>query len=201
MYLPGGGQADIWNEGITVYRRAINNDIFSGQLLTLSQRTISRGRNLCQAVHDRRRRPDFFYRLAKHAQTFPQMRRFLPLCGGAPDYRLQVETDERDGVCVCRLSGEVDLATVTVLQDALGQIQNSRRVVLDCHQLTYIDSTGLTLLVRLRERGYRFVIVAAPPALQKVVRVIGLHTLIPLARTREEALRVLTDTGRLSTNE
>ena len=44
--------------------------------------------------------------------------------------------------------GELDLATVGTLQAALDGIEGAGRLVLDLRGLSFLDSTGLRLLVR-----------------------------------------------------
>jgi anti-anti-sigma factor len=105
---------------------------------------------------------------------------------------LKIETEEHDRAYLVRLSGEVDLETVTLLEGALdGRIHNSRNVILDCQHLTYIDSTGFNLLADLYRQGRRFVLVAPIPIVQKVLGIMGLDMLIRVASSVEEALKVL----------
>jgi anti-anti-sigma factor len=97
---------------------------------------------------------------------------------------------------VVRLSGEVDLQTITLLHAALdGRIHNGRNVVLDCRHLTYMDSLGLKLLVDLHEKGRRFVLVAPTPTIQKILRITALDTLLPVATSVEGALNRLAEEG------
>jgi anti-sigma B factor antagonist len=115
---------------------------------------------------------------------------------GSPSSILKIETDEHDGAYVVRLSGEVDLQTITLLNAALdGRIHNSRNVVLDCRHLTYMDSLGLKLLADLQEKGRRFVLVAPTPTIQKILRITALDTLLPVAASVEDALNRLAEEG------
>jgi anti-anti-sigma factor len=142
---------------------------------------------LLYAVYDRRWR---FAHHLKRPATGGRLR-FIPISGAAEPY-LKIETEERDGAYVVRLSGDVDLETVTLLQGALdGRIRNSRNVILDCEHLTYMDSTGFNLLSDLYRRGRQLILVAPTPTVLKVLRVFGLDTLIPVTPSVEEALRVL----------
>ncbi len=113
----------------------------------------------------------------------------------SPSPILKIETEERGTACVVRLSGEVDLETVTLLRGALdGRIHNRRNVILDCQRLKYIDSAGLNLLADLYRHGRRFVFVAHMP-IQKTLTIMGLDMLMPVASSVEEALNVLTEEG------
>lgn len=82
-----------------------------------------------------------------------------------------------DGVCYLRLSGELDLATVEELRQALAA-SAGQRVVVDTTELGFIDSTGLGALVLARdERGPdRFALVPGP-ATERILSVTGLGDL------------------------
>jgi anti-anti-sigma factor len=113
-----------------------------------------------------------------------------------PSSILKIETEEQDGAYVVRLSGEVDLETVTLFEGALnGRVHNSRNVILDCQHLTYIDSTGLNTLADLYRQGRRFVLIAPSPTLCKVLHIMGLDMLMPVAASVDAALNILTKGG------
>ena len=66
------------------------------------------------------------------------------------------------------LSGDVDLATASVVEDELKRAEPSEdRVVLDLAQVSFMDSTGLRTVIsadrRLRERGASLELVKVPP--------------------------------------
>ncbi|MEV0444685.1 STAS domain-containing protein [Streptomyces spectabilis] len=56
---------------------------------------------------------------------------------------------------VLRLSGELDLEGAPSLAEAAGPLlrDGSRTLVLDCHGVTFCDSSGLNTLLSLRERA------------------------------------------------
>ncbi|MDK2800695.1 MAG: anti-sigma factor antagonist [Clostridiales bacterium] len=62
---------------------------------------------------------------------------------------LSVIEKKSNEVVVVELNGEIDISTVTELKDKLYAIieKNNKDVRLDCKNLTYIDSTGLGVLV------------------------------------------------------
>ena len=65
----------------------------------------------------------------------------------------------RDHVTVVRIQGEVDRATAPMFETALERAaKEGRQVVVDCSCLTYIDSTGVHLLIRYRPRAPRIVL-------------------------------------------
>jgi anti-anti-sigma factor len=73
-----------------------------------------------------------------------------------------------------RVSGELDLLTVPQLREALAAVRGpSRDVVLDCAGLTFIDSSGLGLLLSIarttNERGASLVLRTASPTVRRLL--------------------------------
>jgi anti-sigma B factor antagonist len=76
------------------------------------------------------------------------------------------------------LRGELDLATVPVLEDALQGAEHSHDlVIVDLRDLTFLDSTGLHVLIsaeqRARRFGTRLVIVQGPPQVRRLLELTG----------------------------
>jgi anti-sigma B factor antagonist len=73
---------------------------------------------------------------------------------------------ERDGAVVVELAGELDLYNAHTVRDALlGQAEkNPDRLVVDLSRVTFIDSTGLGVLIEARTRlpNRRAFLLAAP---------------------------------------
>ena len=87
----------------------------------------------------------------------------------------------RDGETAwVRPQGELDLDTAPALDDELERTreQAGARLVLDLRTLTFMDSTGLRLLIRwdtlAREQGFEFAIVPGPEVVQRVIRLTGM---------------------------
>jgi anti-sigma B factor antagonist len=75
--------------------------------------------------------------------------------------------------------GEIDLAT----SDRLRQLEGQQgALVLDLHGVTFIDSTGVAALVRLRSQcqhdGCTFAIEAASEPVLRVLQLVNLHELL-----------------------
>jgi anti-anti-sigma factor len=79
---------------------------------------------------------------------------------------LEVHLEGRDRLMLARVEGEVDISNVDVLRERLaGGVEEERTgMVLDLSDTEYLDSSGLRLLVdlrdRLRERGQALAVVA-----------------------------------------
>jgi anti-anti-sigma factor len=92
--------------------------------------------------------------------------------------RLNIDTEDRSDALVVRLSGELDAGTAEELERALSIVLEPRPVVvLDLHELTFVDSLGVNILFRTREwadtRGVSLRVVRAP---------VHVHRLLALAR-------------------
>lgn len=93
---------------------------------------------------------------------------------------LQVEVwPQRDHVRVVPV-GELDVATVGELDDQLQDLRSSgfQNIVLDLRELTFLDSTGIALIVGqhdfARQDQYEFSLIAGPPAVQRTLGICGL---------------------------
>ena len=74
---------------------------------------------------------------------------------GAPQpFRYEIESDQQ-GTTVLRLAGELDMATSPTLEKALHELQHRdvREIVLDLRGLTFLDSMGLSALMKAHAAG------------------------------------------------
>jgi anti-anti-sigma factor len=64
---------------------------------------------------------------------------------------LAVRAAREDGRCVIALDGEMDLSNASIAEEAVREAlaEAPPRIVVDMRQLSFIDSTGIALLVRL----------------------------------------------------
>ncbi len=85
-------------------------------------------------------------------------------------------TSDRDGLTLLELGGELDLSSSPRLVDALEALTGEdRRVVIDLRGLSFMDSTGLAVLLRYHQRArdgrFDLVVVRGPEAVDRVFRV------------------------------
>ena len=100
---------------------------------------------------------------------------------------LALATESEDATRTLRLAGELDLAGAPALEAAIEEAlaDSGRVVVVDFSALTFIDSTGIAILVAAMgdERGagrLRFVPSTAP-AVARVLKLTGVEERMPLA--------------------
>jgi anti-anti-sigma factor len=103
--------------------------------------------------------------------------------------------DEGEDVVVGELSGEVDLSNAADLERSIAEsVPNSARgLVLDLSALTYVDSSGIRLLLSLsgslRWRGQQLVLsVPEGSRCRRVLTLAGIGRSVALEATREAAI-------------
>lgn len=85
------------------------------------------------------------------------------------------------------VAGELDVATAERVEQALMEAEagDARAIVLDLSGLTFMDSTGVRLLVnantRARTDDCRLTLVRGPAAVQRVMELSGVDELLPFA--------------------
>ena len=102
---------------------------------------------------------------------------------GAGLVPFSVEVQRQDDVAIVEPRGELDVATVETLGAALDDIKSAGRLVLDLRGLSFIDSSGLHLLIALDQRaqrdGFQLALVAPAPPVDRAIQVSGLGKALP----------------------
>lgn len=94
-------------------------------------------------------------------------------------------TEEHDGeTVVLSLIGELDLATVGTVERRLGELHGQRQpVVLDVERLTFLDSTGIRLVLTACEDAQRdawsFAMTRGSRQVQRVLAAAGVAERLP----------------------
>ena len=86
-----------------------------------------------------------------------------------------------DGRVLMRLAGELDLSSTPVLEQRLREaLDSGRQLVVDLRNLDFMDSTGLTLLVRwargAEQDGYELALVRGEPRVHRLFELTGLDS-------------------------
>jgi anti-anti-sigma factor len=99
--------------------------------------------------------------------------------------QLEVQQVVSDGVHRLMLSGELDLASTPLLEEAVSSLDGEgiSAVVLDLSRLSFMDSTGVRATLDTHElcerRGYRFSLVPGPAQVQRLFELTGLLDVLP----------------------
>jgi anti-anti-sigma factor len=107
----------------------------------------------------------------------------------------RVEGEQQGTLCLVRVHGEVDLSNAQEVSAAIGNAmgQEARRLVVDLSDITYLDSAGVALLLRLAERlrarrRQLYLVVPRGSPVRRVLDFTGLPRVIPLEARLEDAL-------------
>lgn len=112
--------------------------------------------------------------------------------GSPAETQLLTVEIQSDGDCpVVRLAGELDLSTIPRLEGRLiRQARSGPRLVVDMSAVTFIDSSGIALLLRTHRAavdGIRTVI-AEGSQVERVLRLAGIDQVLPLFDDRAPAI-------------
>ena len=95
---------------------------------------------------------------------------------------MRVDEFRVDGIVVLMVEGDVDVSTAATLGTALDEIGSNQHVVVDCSGVTFMDSTGLDVLLvqskRMRHSGGWLHVRHASQPVLRIVHVAGLGELI-----------------------
>ncbi|MFF7976851.1 anti-sigma factor antagonist [Streptomyces sp. NPDC007905] len=107
--------------------------------------------------------------------------------------QLTVETTATDGIRVLSLAGEIDHHTGDTLRQALDASGTPRpRIVVDMHQVTFMDSSGINILIgahrSLSEAGGWLRPAAIRESVMRTISLVGIDTVIDCHETLQQAL-------------
>jgi anti-anti-sigma factor len=108
--------------------------------------------------------------------------------------QLSLSTTAHDYAAVVSVGGEVDLGTAGELSDhvAAAMQQAGPHLVLDLADVSFMDSSGLKVLLATRKRvqlvGGHLALAAPGRSVRKVLSVTGLDQAFPVSDTVDEAL-------------
>jgi anti-sigma B factor antagonist len=106
----------------------------------------------------------------------------------------RVEVRHADDTAVISVSGELDLASSPALEEELERVAQSdvQVVVVDLRNLEFMDSTGLSVLVRAHQRaeenGRRLGLVNGSQQVQRLLTLTGVADRLTLTDVPEELL-------------
>jgi anti-anti-sigma factor len=93
---------------------------------------------------------------------------------------------------VVTVSGELDVASSHLLEEELGKVSDAALVVVDLRGVTFIDSTGLGVLVRAHQRaqeqGKRIGFVRGNGQVERLLTLTGLDDELLVADSAEQLL-------------
>lgn len=108
--------------------------------------------------------------------------------------QFRVDVRHEPGGTVIAVSGELDLASSPALEEELDRAFGSDEpvVILDLRQLEFMDSTGLSVLIRAHQTAEdadrRLWLVKGPPQVQRLLTLTGVGERLAVVDTPEDAL-------------
>jgi anti-sigma B factor antagonist len=99
------------------------------------------------------------------------------------------------------LTGELELANCARVREAAVSLlaQSTTRIVMDLSGLSFIDSSGVGVVIgtlkRARERQGAFALVCANPTILRVLEITGLTQVLSIHATQAEAEQALGEGG------
>jgi anti-anti-sigma factor len=103
-----------------------------------------------------------------------------------------ISTAEQDNAIHVLLSGDLDLSTAKQAEQAIEDAEKAGRstVVVDLRRLSFMDSTGLRVIVsadkRARRSNRRVVIIQGPAPVRRVFEITRLDERLEIVDTPEE---------------
>jgi anti-sigma B factor antagonist len=113
---------------------------------------------------------------------------------------LSVTVRRERGVVIAEVTGDIDVSTVSGLRERLlGLADSGQPLIVDLNGVSFIDSTGLGVLVAAARRadtqGGSLHAVCSRAPTRKLLWLTGVDRRIPLTDTVDETLRRLTASG------
>ena len=99
-----------------------------------------------------------------------------------------------NNVSILKLEGEVDIYTSPLLKEKIETLIKAKRpfIVLDLKGLSYMDSTGLGImlaeLMRVRNNGGNMVLVSPQKIIQKILGITNTGVYLKIYQNYEEAI-------------
>jgi anti-anti-sigma factor len=98
---------------------------------------------------------------------------------------------------VISLAGELDLSTIPRVESRLlDQVRTQPSVVVDLSELSFIDSSGIGMLIQAfhsRNGGVMNTVIAPGSQVERVFTIAGIEAALPVFRSRHDALEALVD--------
>lgn len=111
---------------------------------------------------------------------------------GFPEPFRATRREDEGGIDLVICSGELDLVSAERLHTALGRTRGSR-VVIDLTDVSFIDSTGLSILITAyRDHPDGALRICGPSReVRRVLEVTGFADILPISGTRADAMAAL----------
>jgi|SRR4051794_24639400 len=93
---------------------------------------------------------------------------------GQPEGPIVVEVDDTPTALVARVSGEIDLQSAPQLEERLAHT-DGKPILVDMSRVTFLDSSGLSVLLRLRAGAERLRVINPSEPVAQLLRLVDLY--------------------------
>ena len=107
---------------------------------------------------------------------------------------MKIKKIKKDGIPILQLKGEVNIDTVSTLRLACEGVYNhgTKKLVLDFAKVTFIDSSGLALIIemlqRFRQRGGALVLANVEDKVRYLFELSKVDMLMSMFKCQEDAV-------------
>jgi anti-sigma B factor antagonist len=107
---------------------------------------------------------------------------------------MAVKTEQKNGLAVCHVEGEIDINTAPDIKKAFDKLIGKKepRVVINLAKVTYVDSSGLATLVEIlknmRSYGGKMKLSNMSPKIKSLFEITKLEKLFDIAVSEEDAI-------------
>ena len=112
---------------------------------------------------------------------------------------LEIHSEDNGDHWLCRPVGELDAYTVGQFREALGELAEKPRVLIDLSDVPFMDSAGLGALIggirRAREADGEVAVACSRPTLTRLLHTTGFDRIVPVTETVADALEALQSTN------
>ena len=110
---------------------------------------------------------------------------------------LEIHIEHGDAHTVCRPVGELDAYTVGQFREALVQLADVARLLIDLSDVPFMDSAGLGALIggirRVREQEGAVAVACSRASLMRLLSTTGFDRIVPVAGSVEGAAEALAE--------
>lgn len=108
---------------------------------------------------------------------------------------LEIEIKKDGGYTLCRPVGELDAYTVGTFREALTEVAEEKKLVIDLSEVPFMDSAGLGALIggirRTRENDGDVSVACSRPTLTRLLHTTGFDRIVSVAETLDDAVAAL----------
>ena len=108
---------------------------------------------------------------------------------------LEIHIEQAENHTLCRPSGEIDAYTVGAFREALTNLAESDRLIIDLSDVPFMDSAGLGALIggirKVREAEGAVAVSCDRPTLLRLLHTTGFDRIVPVTESLEDAEEAL----------